>query len=451
VWSDEFDGALGTPIDATKWTFDTGILNVNNEVEYYCAPTTTSGGCRVTEPNAYLDGSGHLILQATKTGNSTAAYSGSWTSARMTTNGTEQFLYGRVESRMMLPVGAGIWPAFWALGANVDGNHFGNAVSPWPDCGEMDYMENVPERGGLGVHRFRSTLHQKVATGLFSRGQTYAFPDGDVTAYHVYGAVWSPNMVQFYLDDPAKVFFVHTAAGIPPDGTFAFNHSFFLLLNLAIGGDGSWPGPTDASTPNPAVMTVDYVRLYRPSVVPAPQFSSPAAIVVKAGATTGNRTALSVREPAGSGRVFLSCSTDAPEAACAVMTTDALNSSTLDFSASSVGTATVTVVTSAKRTATWRLAIRARAWRPTAVAALVAALLAMLVSTALPRRRVLAVLGGVALVSAGLLLDCAAASNRLPPTGRTAPGNYKISVHAYTVSGDGAAPDATVRIPLTVN
>jgi hypothetical protein len=247
------------------------------------------------------------------------------------------------------------------------------------------------------------------------------------------------------------VFFVHTAADIPADGTFAFNHSFFLLLNLAVGGEGSWPGPTDASTPNPAVMTVDYVRLYRPSAVPAPKFDSPAAIVVKAGASTGNRTALSVREPAGSGRVFLSCGTDAPDAACAVMSTDALNSSTLDFSASSVGTATVSVVTAANRAATWPSAVRPPGWRPTTMAVLLAALLAMFVCPALPRRRVPAVIGSIALGSAGLLLDCAAASSGLPPPGRTAPGNYSISVHAYTVSGDGDAPDATIRIPLTVN
>src|SRR5215475_6954458 len=247
VWSDEFDGALGTPIDASKWTFETGILNVNNEVEYYCAPGTATGGCNTAQPNAYLDGSGHLIIRAIKVGSSTVANSGSWTSARMTTNGTKQFQYGRVESRMMLPVGPGIWPAFWALGANFDPNQFANPATPWPDCGEIDYMENVPAIGRLGPGKIASTMHQGSRTGLYSRGQEFAFAKGEVTSYHTYGAIWSPNMVQFYVDDPSTIFFVHTAADIPPGNTFAFNHTFFLLLNLAVGGEGSWPGPTDAT------------------------------------------------------------------------------------------------------------------------------------------------------------------------------------------------------------
>lgn len=386
VWADEFDGAPGTPIDATKWTFETGILNVNNEVEYYCAPSTTSSGCNVSKPNAYLDGKGHLVLQAIKVGSSTAPYSGSWTSARMTTNGTKQFQYGRVESRIMLPVGSGIWPAFWALGANFETNLFGNPVLPWPICGEIDYMENVPAHGGQGPTKFSSTMHQGSTTGLFSRGQTYTFPIGDVTSYHTYGAIWSPNMVQFYVDDPTNIFFVQTAADIPLGNTFAFNHTLFLLLNLAVGGEGSWPGPTDATTPNPAVMTVEYVRIYQPSAVLAPNFGKPAGITVKAGATSGNSTALTVNETAGSGRIFLSCSTDAPNAACSVTTKDALNASTLDFWRGSTGSAVVTLISTA----------------PTSGAG-------------------------------------------------TPPGSYSITVNAFTVSGSGNVPDATVRIPVTVN
>ena len=386
VWADEFDGALGTSIDASKWTFETGILNVNNEVEYYCAPSTASGGCNASKPNAYLDGTGHLIIQATKVGPSTKPYSGSWTSARMTTNGTKQFQYGRVESRMMLPMGPGIWPAFWALGANFEINQFGNPPLPWPACGEIDYMENVPAHGGQGPSRFSSTMHQSSTTGLFSRGQTYTFPAGDVTGYHTYGAIWSPNMVQFYVDDPANIFFVQTAADIPPGNTFAFNHTFFLLLNLAVGGEGSWPGPTDATTPNPAVMTVDYVRIYRPSIVPPPDFGNPASITVKAGATSGNSMVLTVSETPGSGRIFLSCSTGAPNATCSVITKDALNPSTLDFSRASSGSAVVTLMSTA----------------PT---------------------------GG----------------------GGTPTGSYSLTVNAFTVSGSGKAPDATVRIPVTIN
>jgi beta-glucanase (GH16 family) len=452
VWSDEFDGAPGTPIDATKWTFETGILNVNSEVQYYCAPSTTTGGCKVTQPNAYLDGSGHLILQAIKVASSTAPSSGSWTSARMTTNGTRQFQYGRVESRMMLPVGPGLWPAFWALGANITSNQFGNPGSPWPNCGEIDYMENVPAVGGLGATKISSTMHQGSTTGLFSRGQKYTLSSGDVTSYHTYGAIWSPNMVQFYVDTPAKAFFVHTAADVSAGNTWAFNHTFFLLLNLAVGGDGSWPGATDATTPNPAVMTVDYVRLYQPSAVPAPNLGSPSGIHMKAGATTLNSATLNIGETAGSGRIFFSCSTDAPSASCSVKTNDALNGSTLDFTSTSTGSATVTMTTAANASMSpWHLLRNGpRGFQ------CIGSLLGVLVIWALlwagvPARRRLQMAGSVMLAAAGLLLGCAGGASAAPPTGSTPPRNYSITVNAYTVSGNGTTPDATVRIPLTVN
>lgn len=450
VWSDEFDGAPGTPIDRTKWTFETGILNVNREVEYYCAPSTTTGGCNVKQPNAYLDGSGHLIIQAIKVGSSTAPDSGSWTSARMTTNGTKQFQYGRVESRMMLPVGPGIWPAFWALGANITSNQFANPGSPWPNCGEIDYMENVPAVGGLGPTKISSTMHQGSTTGLFSRGEKYTLSDGDVTSYHTYGAIWSPNMVQFYVDTPANAFFVHTAADVPAGNTWAFNHTFFLLLNLAVGGDGSWPGASDATTANPAVMTVDYVRMYQPSAVPAPNLGSPTGITMKAGA--GNSATLDIGETAGSGRIFLSCSTDAPSASCSVKTKDALNGSTLDFTSTSTGSATVTVTTTANASMIpWHL-MRNHSRGFECIGSLTGLLvICALLGAGVPARRRLEMAGGVILASAGLLLGCAGGASATPATGGTPPGNYSMTVNAYTVSGNGTTPDATVRIPLTVN
>ncbi len=338
VWSDEFNGPLQTPIDATKWTFDTGILNVNNEVEYYCTPPSTEGGCTSATPNAYIDGSGHLVIQAIKLNPSTAPNSGSWTSARLTTSGKEQFQYGRVEARMMLPVGPGIWPAFWALGANFNS-------AGWPTCGEIDYMENVPASGGLGPAKISSTLHGSGYSGAKGLSQKYAFPTGDVTGWHSYGSIWSPNMMQFYVDDPTRVFFVITASDLPPGQSWAFNHPFFLLVNLAIGGKGSWPGATDETTATPAIMAVDFVRIYQAAAVPAPRIGNRALITVKAGATTGNTSMVSVSNTVGTGRVFLSCTTTAPKATCVVSTSDALNSHTIDFSYSATGTVKVTVST----------------------------------------------------------------------------------------------------------
>jgi beta-glucanase (GH16 family) len=351
VWSDEFTGSRGTPIDATKWVFETGILNVNDEVEYYCSPGIASNGCNSAQPNAYLDGNGHLVIQAIRLNPSTVPSSGSWTSARMITREKEQFQYGRAEARMRLPIGPGLWPAFWALGIK-DG-------CVWPACGEIDYMENVPASAGWGPTKVNSTLH---GPGYFAENglhAVYTFPSGDVTGYHTYGAIWSPNMVQFYVDAPANVFFVQTASDVPAGQSWVFNHPFFLLLNLAVGGVDSWPGPPDATTPSPAVMTVDYVRIYKAAKVTAPSFGATTPITVKAGATRGNTTTLSVRNAAGTGRVYLSCATDAPGATCQVTTKDALNRFTLDFTSGAAGRVTVSLTTADIRPGKYTITVSA--------------------------------------------------------------------------------------------
>src|ERR1700674_5825182 len=98
-WSDEFNGAANSAIDPANWQYDTGILNVNNEVEYYCAPGSKLSPCAAATPNAYIDGTGHLIIQAVKINSSVSPYSGSWTSARLNTaNNLQNFQYGRLES-----------------------------------------------------------------------------------------------------------------------------------------------------------------------------------------------------------------------------------------------------------------------------------------------------------------------------------------------------------------
>lgn len=449
VWSDEFNGVLGTPIDPAKWTYDTGILNVNNEVEYYCAPGMTTGGCLATNPNAYIDGNGNLIIQALKVGTSPQANSGSWTSARLKTQGPESFQYGRVEARMSLPtVAPGIWPAFWALGANID-------TVGWPNCGEADYMENVPAFGGLGPTKIASSLHQGGTSAKIDRTADYTFPSGsDVTGMHIYGAIWSPNMIQFYVDDPTKVFFVRTASDIGAGQTWGFNHTFFLLLNLAIGGDGSWPGAFDATTPNPAVMTVDYVRIYRAAGVPTPSMGNPPSITVKAGATSGNTSSVSVGDTLGSGRVYFACTTTAPMASCQLHTGDALNANTVDFSATATGTVTVSAATTANSFLPpmgtwWRMLDVARF----AVMALVATVLLGFAAKWGDRGlRPAYILGGMLLLCGGLVLGRSGGSTPTPPLGGgTTPGSYSVTVNAYTLTGNGTTPDATVSIPLTVN
>jgi beta-glucanase (GH16 family) len=454
TWSDEFTGPLGTPIDSTKWTYDTGILNVNNEVEYYCAPSTVVGGCLSSNPNAYIDGNGHLVIQALRLNNSTSPNSGSWTSARLKTEGLESFQYGRVESMMALPVGPGIWPAFWALGTNIDPP---NAVG-WPACGENDFMENVPASvpGGLGPTVIASTLHGPSTTQTdFNLGGKFTFTGGtDVTSMHTYGAIWSPFMVQFYVDEPTKVFFVGTASDMQSGQTWSFEHPFFLVLNLAIGGDGSWPGPTDATTPSPAIMTVDYVRIYKAAAVQAPTFGSAPSISVKAGATTGNSNSFSLNDAAGSGRVFLTCSTNAPKTTCQISSNDALNPNTLDFTNATSGTVSVSVLTTTNALLppmTWHWPNAN--WMGFFVTLLTVAVGAAILNSLRRLRWVFTVAISFVLL-VGILLGCSGggSSTTPPPAGNgTTAGSYTVTVNAYTVSGTGASPDASTTIPLIVN
>ena len=200
AWSDEFDGAT---IDTAKWTFDHGDLNVNNEIEYYCGPAADPANqspCSQT-PNVRLDGNGHLVIRALRLTSSVTPHSNAWTSARLKTSGLATFQYGRIEASMQLPTGAGLWPAFWALGTNIDS-------AGWPACGEQDYMENVPASSGQGPTIISSTLHGPTYSGSNGIGKQYVFPAGEQidTAYHTYGAIWSPSMIQFYVDNPSNVF-----------------------------------------------------------------------------------------------------------------------------------------------------------------------------------------------------------------------------------------------------
>lgn len=248
VWSDEFNGPAGSYPDSSKWTYDTGGGGWgNNEEEVYCAPGSNLSPCSTMKPNAVLDGNGNLVISAVNT-------SGTWTSARMITHNIENFQYGRIEARMKLPMGAGVWPAFWLLGSNFN-------TSVWPLCGETDIMEWVPQ---YGPSKTSSTIHGPFSGGD-GVGSQYTFPNGgrvDDASFHTYGVIWSPNSAQFYRDDPSTPYFTITKA-TDISGDWVFNHTFFIIMNLAMGG--YFPGYTDNTTPNPSVVTVDYVRVYTPS------------------------------------------------------------------------------------------------------------------------------------------------------------------------------------------
>jgi beta-glucanase (GH16 family) len=341
VWSDEFNSTeAGAAPDAGKWTYDVGGSGWgNHELEVYCSPgSSTLAPCDAKHPTAFQDGHGHLIIRASKVSEEPAP-TGSWTSARLKTLGLKDFQYGRMESCIKLPVGAGLWPAFWMLGT----------AGKWPAGGEIDIMENIPESGGsgngLGPTKIESTIHgpNTSATGRFSLTEIFMFPGGHRVddsrpACHVYGAIWSPFMVQFYVDDWRKPFFIRTTADVPPGGRWVFNAPFYFLLNLAVGGD--WPGPPNGTTPRTAEMIIDYVRVYKASRVEGPKMASPP---LKAGGGAGGSTILELRSTGETGYVFLACELEVPGGTCSVDTRNALNGSVVDFRSGALQTAKIIV------------------------------------------------------------------------------------------------------------
>jgi len=247
AWSDEFDGPAGAQPDPQKWGYDTGGSGWGNqELEYYTA----------NADNAALDGQGNLLITARRAAldsgldcwNGPCAY----TSARLLTKGKFEFTYGRVEARMRVPFGQGMWPAFWMLGSDIDS-------SLWPACGEIDIMENIGREPNI-VH---GTAHGLGYSGAQGIGGPYVLPSktqgnfGD--GFHVFAIEWKPGAIRWYVD--GQQYFAASSADVQGRGEWAFNHPFFLLLNLAVGG--VWPGAPDATTTFPQSLAVDYVRVYQ--------------------------------------------------------------------------------------------------------------------------------------------------------------------------------------------
>jgi beta-glucanase (GH16 family) len=186
---------------------------------------------------------GRLIIEARKEPFENRGY----TSARIKTAGLMERQYGRFEARIKLPRGQGIWPAFWMLGADI-------GKAGWPRSGEIDIMENIGKEPGI-VH---GTLHGPGYSGDKSIGKPSALDAGAYADdFHVYAVEWEPKEIRWYRDNVLY----HTARPDTVPGDWVFEHPFFVLLNLAVGG--YWPGYPDASTTFPQRMLVDYVRVYR--------------------------------------------------------------------------------------------------------------------------------------------------------------------------------------------
>lgn len=230
VWNDEFDGPA---INRSNWTFDTGAGGWGNgEAEYY---TSRPENARVEN--------GMLLIEARQ-----EKYEGSYyTSARLKTQGLQSFQFGRIEARLKVPSGAGLWPAFWMLGDSFDGNN-------WPDCGEVDIMEYVGREPDLIL----GTLHGPGYAGALGlcqwNRQEYAIADD----FHTYAVEWRAGQIDWYYD--GEKYFTVTRADVG-DRRWVSDQPFFIILNLAVGGQ--FAGPVGLETAFPAQLAVDYVRVYR--------------------------------------------------------------------------------------------------------------------------------------------------------------------------------------------
>ena len=221
VWSDEFDS---TAINTNVWQFETGGSGWgNNEQEFY------------QKNNAGIE-DGNLVIMAKK---ETVGNNG-YTSSRMTTQSKKEFTYGKIEARIKMPVGQGLWPAFWMLGANI------NTIS-WPACGETDIMEHINADSII-----YGTIHWDNNGHVQDGGNTTSSPSG----YHVYSVEWDAYSINWLIDSVRY----HTS-NITGSGADEFHLPFFILFNLAVGGN--WPGQVVDDNLFPAKMYVDYVRVYQ--------------------------------------------------------------------------------------------------------------------------------------------------------------------------------------------
>jgi beta-glucanase (GH16 family) len=241
VWSDEFDGPKGSAVNSSKWSFDIGGNGWgNSELETYTSRPA----------NSHLK-DGRLIIRALK-----ETFAGpdhitrNYTSARLLTKNKFSQAFGRFEARIRIPYGQGIWPAFWLLGDNIDTAH-------WPNCGEIDIMENIGKEPSI-VH---GTFHGPGYSSGSGISAAFALPAGQKFSddFHTFAVEWEPNVMRFYVDQ--SLYKTRTPSDLPAGASWVFDHPFFIVLNVAVGG--RWPGNPDATTVFPQQMVVDYVRVYK--------------------------------------------------------------------------------------------------------------------------------------------------------------------------------------------
>jgi beta-glucanase (GH16 family) len=228
AWSDEFNG---NSIDENNWSFETGGNGWGtHELQFY------------TDFNNAFVSSGNLIIEARK--EDYVGLYGEFTSARLTTKGKKTFKYGRIDIRAKVPGVEGFMSSLWMLGANAE-------TVGWPACGEIDIMQ-LPHSENVVYN----TLHWTDSTGEAQQyGTNRSLGVVNDNAFHVFTAVWDADKIDMYVDDVLN-FHMSTK-----EGSLPFNNDFFLIFNIAIGGD--WPGTPDSSAKFPQRMAIDYVRAFQ--------------------------------------------------------------------------------------------------------------------------------------------------------------------------------------------
>ena len=244
VWHDEFEG---DEIDLSNWTYDIGGWGWGNgEAQYY---TSRPENSRVEN--------GLLVIEARQEKYENSYY----TSARLITQGLQEFKYGRFEARIKVPAGAGLWPAFWMLGAHFD-RHSEDQANHWPHVGEIDIMEYIGREPDL----IMGTLHGPGYAGAIGitkwNRQTYDIADD----FHTYAIEWDEEGIRWFYDGELYQTLPRDFVG---NREWVFDHEFFMILNLAVGGQ--FPGPIGLDLEFPVNLYVDYVRVFQPVAEPAPE------------------------------------------------------------------------------------------------------------------------------------------------------------------------------------
>jgi beta-glucanase (GH16 family) len=224
IWADEFGGSV---LDSTKWVTETGGWGWgNNELQYY------------TDGDNLSVSNGALVIEAREE----QFGSNSHTSGKIITKNLFEIKHGKIEARLKVPLGQGLWPAFWMLGENID-------VVSWPQCGEIDVMEHI--NAEMSIH---GTAHWNNSGHVYDGSSAVVNPSN----YQTYTVEWNSDQIRWYLNG---VQYHSLSIQNNTQSTEEFQLPFYLILNLAVGGD--WPGYPDATTPFPSQVEVDYVRAYK--------------------------------------------------------------------------------------------------------------------------------------------------------------------------------------------